>query len=545
MKINSSITTFKGATLNINAFSDTHGQLDNISDFFNTIEQNKRDLFLKNKKGVKNVTAIVGDWYMAGNVRGYLSKPDYNSQKFQLIFFNKLIKQIKHICNSAITIFTPGNHDFDAGFKEFEECIRKMDAKIVASNVDFKNSKKSLGDKILKSYVVGIQDDKNPDKMHKVLFVGIVPGNMKYYNKKLSGIAFFDNAFKPQASLTPQDVQNTIKEIKKEIDKFKNQNPKGAIVMLDHFGGIFRKELLAQKLPVDIILGAHEHDDFEEHINNTHIITLYQNFKKLQNIKLRFDDDGNIDFVRTRAYYPQKSDRKNPMSSFFEMVFKKDLKTSFYIPAEDGIKELELKGIRYQNSYLANYITDVILNRIRKKYPQTDFFALNASAIRGQLKTENSGSINNINLLTTLNGIKEEEANILISRVTGEEILNIILGNLTANAKNKDRNPLMHFSGLKIERTLLLNGLKLGVKKEDLIKFIRKTDTNEPLELEKEYTLANVEKFFLKSKNPIEKEIYASQKTMRTDINAKREFRAHFVENINEVKASKEIRIIS
>ena len=105
MKINSQTTAFKGATLNINAFSDTHGQLENTGPFFEEIKENEKDLFLKDKKGTKDVIALAGDWYMAGNVTGYKSKPDYNSQRFQLIFFNKLIKELKTFSKNALSIF--------------------------------------------------------------------------------------------------------------------------------------------------------------------------------------------------------------------------------------------------------------------------------------------------------------------------------------------------------------------------------------------------------------------------------------------------------
>ena len=544
MKINRCLLTFKGATLNINSFSDAHGQLENIGDFFNLIEENKQDLFINDTPSTKNVTAIAGDWYMAGDVKGYLSKPEYNSQKFQLIFFNKLIEEIKQFCPNVETIFSLGNHEFDAGYDEFANCIQKMNAKILATNIDFENSEKHLKDYICKSYMIEIPDDKKPNLKHKALFLGVAPANMPYYNKKLRKIIFLDNVFKPQAELNPQDVENTLNCVKNEIKQFKKENPKGAVILLDHFGGVFQQELLNQKLPINIILSAHEHYDFEKHVNNTHILMLYQNFKKLQNVKLKFNDEGEICSIQTHSYYPKKSQKINPMKTFFEHIFKKDIEKSYEIPAADDVEELKLKDIRYQNNYLANYITDVILNRIRKKYPQTDFFALNASAIRGPLKTKNGGYTNNLNLLLTLNGIKEKEARIVISNVKGEEILDIVIENLIANNESKNKNPLLHYSGLKIEKTAILECIKNNTPKKDLIKFIRRTDTNEPLELNENYTLANVEKFFIKSKNPAVIKIYKSKDTIKTELNAKKEFIAHFTENIDEVKASKEIRII-
>ena len=543
MKINSQIIAFRGATLNINAFSDTHGQLENIGGFFEEIKQNEGDLFLKDKKGTKDVIALAGDWYMAGNVSGYKSRPDFNSQKFQLIFFNKLIKELKTFSKNALTIFTPGNHDFDAGFEEFKNCAQKMEGEIVATNIDYENSDDFIRQRLFKSYIVEIPDDKNPALVHKALFLGILPANMSYYNKNLCGIKFLDNVFKSQSKITPDDVQNTINALKNEIDKFKKQNPKGAVILLDHFGGNFQKEILTQGLPIDVILSAHEHLDFEKRTKRTNIFMLCQNFKKFENVKIKFSDNGEIECIQSKAYYPAEADCENAMESFFKRVFRKDLETHFEIPVSDDTKELALKGLRYNNSPLANYITDVILNRIRKKYPDTDFFALNASAIRGSLKTKNSGSINNINLLLTLNGIKEEDADIFISRLSGEELLDIIIENLIANEKDNTKNPLTHYSGLKIQKDLLLKAYKAGVAKKDLIKFLTDTNTLKPLELDKIYSIANVEKFFKKNKNPEIAAIFHSLNTKKTTLNAKDEFRKHFCESIDEVKASNEIRI--
>ena len=544
MKINSIQPyhfSFKGAQMSITAFSDTHGQLEDIGSFWEEIEKNKDDIFLKEGKGKKDVVAVAGDWFMAGNVKGYKSNPDYNSQKYQLLFFNKLMKMFSRMSKSITSIFTIGNHELDAGFEEFSKCARKLNSQIVSTNVDLESSD-VLKHHALRSKTIEIQDDKDPSLVHKVLFLGVSPGNMSYYNKKLEGIKFLDDVYKPQSKITPDEVKNSINAVKKEIEEFKKENPKGAIVLLDHFGGTFQDELLRQKLPVNVILSAHEHLDYDELKGSTLIVKLFQNFKKFENVKINFDDNGDLSGIKTHAYYPKGLSGTNEMQDFYERVFKKDIEQSYSIPARDGICDLELKGVRYKNSYLANYITDVILNRIQKRIPETDFFALNASAIRGPLKTKEGGEVNNINILLTLNGIRNEDANIMLSRVTGREILYMIGENVMSNAQSREKNPLNHYSGLSYNKTMLIKGIQMGLDEKNLISFIR--DKNgEPLDLDREYLLANVEKFFLKSKNPFIKELYTSSKTARTLLNAKEEFKKHFEENLDEVSASKEIRV--
>lgn len=544
MKINSIQPyhfSFKGAQMSITAFSDTHGQLEDIGSFWEEIEKNKDDIFLKEGKGKKDVVAVAGDWFMAGNVKGYKSNPDYNSQKYQLLFFNKLMKMFSRMSKSITSIFTIGNHELDAGFEEFSKCARKLNSQIVSTNVDLESSD-VLKHHALRSKTIEIQDDKDPSLVHKVLFLGVSPGNMSYYNKKLEGIKFLDDVYKPQSKITPDEVKNSINAVKKEIEEFKKENPKGAIVLLDHFGGTFQDELLRQKLPVNVILSAHEHLDYDELKGSALIVKLFQNFKKFENVKINFDDNGDLSGIKTHAYYPKGLSGTNEMQDFYERVFKKDIEQSYSIPARDGICDLELKGVRYKNSYLANYITDVILNRIQKRIPETDFFALNASAIRGPLKTKEGGEVNNINILLTLNGIRNEDANIMLSRVTGREILYMIVENVMSNAQSREKNPLNHYSGLSYNKTMLIKGIQMGLDEKNLISFIR--DKNgEPLDLDREYLLANVEKFFLKSKNPFIKELYTSNRTAMTLLNAKEEFKKHFEENLNEVSASKEIRV--
>ena len=544
MKINSIQPyhfSFKGAQMSITAFSDTHGQLEDIGSFWEEIEKNKDDIFLKEGKGKKDVVAVAGDWFMAGNVKGYKSNPDYNSQKYQLLFFNKLMKMFSRMSKSITSIFTIGNHELDAGFEEFSKCARKLNSQIVSTNVDLESSD-VLKHHALRSKTIEIQDDKDPSLVHKVLFLGVSPGNMSYYNKKLEGIKFLDDVYKPQSKITPDEVKNSINAVKKEIEEFKKENPKGAIVLLDHFGGTFQDELLKQKLPVNVILSAHEHLDYDELKGSALIVKLFQNFKKFENVKINFDDNGDLSGIKTHAYYPKGLSGTNEMQDFYERVFKKDIEQSYSIPARDGICDLELKGVRYKNSYLANYITDVILNRIQKRIPETDFFALNASAIRGPLKTKEGGEVNNINILLTLNGIRNEDANIMLSRVTGREILYMIVENVMSNAQSREKNPLNHYSGLSYNKTMLIKGIEMGLDEKNLISFIR--DKNgEPLDLDREYLLANVEKFFLKSKNPFIKELYTSNRTAMTLLNAKEEFKKHFEENLNEVSASKEIRV--
>ena len=81
------------------------------------------------------------------------------------------------------------------------------------------------------------------------------------------------------------------------------------------------KELLDKELPIDLILNAHEHNDFNKLVGNTYIISLYQNFEKLENVKIKFNDFGEISSIQSRALYPQKSQKTGVMQKFYNRIF--------------------------------------------------------------------------------------------------------------------------------------------------------------------------------------------------------------------------------
>ena len=142
----------------------------------------------------------------------------------------------------------------------------------------------------------------------------------------------------------------------------------------------------------------------------------------------------------------------------------------------------------------------------------------------------------------TLNGIKEEDANILISKVTGLELLEIICDNILFNDKNHQKNPLLQYSGIKINKNTMLALLKKGMEPSALCNLVKTTKDDKPIDLTKTYYLANVEKLFNKTKFDLLKNIYKSNRTHKTNLNAKELFKSYFEEGNNAVVAKKEER---
>ena len=92
---NSTNVSFNAAMLNINAFSDTHGELLYANSALEEMRSRKIDIFCKSDdKASANVIAVCGDWFMDGARKGYITNPGKEVARFQLDIFNEFIRQI-------------------------------------------------------------------------------------------------------------------------------------------------------------------------------------------------------------------------------------------------------------------------------------------------------------------------------------------------------------------------------------------------------------------------------------------------------------------
>ncbi|MBO5714256.1 MAG: hypothetical protein J6R83_02405, partial [Clostridia bacterium] len=97
-------------------------------------------------------------------------------------------------------IYQLGNHCLDGGDKFALNFMKNNPMKSLVTNVNLEKSPavveamKTHGDKIVKSAVFSIPDDKKADLVHKVLFVGVTIPTMDFYNPKLlKDMEFLDN----------------------------------------------------------------------------------------------------------------------------------------------------------------------------------------------------------------------------------------------------------------------------------------------------------------------------------------------------------------
>ncbi len=553
MKIPLSNLNFKGAAISVSSFSDNHGNLERLDNFYRSIEDNRDELFLEDKKGNQNVLLIIGDWFISGGTRGYKSNPDANSHDFQILFFNKLVEKICTIARNTKTFFVSGNHELDGGVLEFKKVLSKIKAKILMTNLDFKLSPvlKSLIDKkkIVQEEILEIDDDKRDDIKHKALLLGISPVNMPYYKKDLDGLKFINQFAKSGKATTVDDYKETLEDAELRIRKFKKKNPKGIVIVSSHTGVDFAQNIAKNmgKENIDLILNAHEHKDTVEEVNGVKIVNLNQNFNKYVNAKFFIDDNGDLKSdVVLNSYYPvefSESEEEGEFGEFYNKAFDKDLKREYKIvPMDKSAKVLDIKGIRAGNNYLANFATDSILSQIQKTNPEVQIFAINATAIRSSLYTSLQGGANNLQVMNVLNGIIFEDAGIYKNTLSGKMLTKLVVENALFSEINPDRNPVTHYSGLIADNKSILEGYHQGKGYEELSKFIKTTDY-EPIDLDKEYTIANVEKYFRKSKVPfIHEELY--NKAVPLNLNAKELFIQYVNENKDNLSAKCDKRLI-
>lgn len=586
-----SYVSFKGARVNIVAFSDNHGNITNgLTDLLNTFDKNKKEIF-PNSIGasVVNILAIVGDWFINPSKKGFITRSELTNGDLQNLALQKTIELIK---KSALhnnlkyeellkkvqeglvkfnfeTIYTMGNHCLDSGTRFMLNVMHNNDMKTLVTNVDLEKSplireEMEVNPNVLKSYVYEIPDDKNPELIHKVLFLGVTIPSMDFYNPGLcEGLEFYDNSNQKDTALTEETLQGTINAVKKEVDKFKKDNPKGVVVLLSHMGERLA-EIVRKDVPqINHILNGHDHLNTQSNVGKTSINSLGKDNEMIKAINFEFDDNGDLVKVSMTPYFTSTtlSDgiESHPFNKFLNEYLEKDmaplvsvdeLKSEDAISAEKenfpmyvnivlselGIYKPELrnslmqnkdfknliyaqaklkmqetegvkqgitklsyaKEIRYQNSYLMNFLTSAVKNTIKEKI-DSDIFAvgIQSSIVRGGL----ADGANNLAVMKVFDGVSEELSGVQIGEISGEELTGMIVENILDNLKDKNRNTIIHWSDIQVDRSKIdaINNGSSNEKYSDAVK-VRNSQNGcfEPIDLTKKYKIAIGRKYLMK-----------------------------------------------
>ncbi len=519
MKINSAVQNntrigFKSANVNILATSDNHGNVHSLPKFVRTVEANKNAIFPKaEEKSTLNIFAIAGDWFINPSKRGFITKKNMTNGDIQLGFLKRTIKHIKKLSGGKNfeTIFTMGNHDLDGGDKFIYKVIQSAPMKTLITNVNIENSPgiKNLlekdNSKCCKSVVYEVEDDKNPNLKHKVLFLGITIPTMEFYNPGLlKDMSFFDNGNVKDADLSEEKIMGTINSVKKEVEKFKKENPKGAVVLSSHMGNVLSKIVRDNVPEIDVILNGHDHKYLTSIKGKTNINSLGKDNELIKSLNLHFNDNGDLEDVDMNSFFSGLTlldgIESHPMQLFLNDSFSEDMKPIVKLKDTKKIlTELDYGDeIRYSNSYLANYLTSAIKRSIRDVEPEVFSVGLQSSIIRGGIKDKS----NNLDLMKIFDGVSEDLSNLQIGNVTGKELTGLITENILGNLKAPTRNTIIHWSDIQIDRTLISDIAKGQSDKQykDAIKVRNQiTKEFEPIEDDKEYKIVLADKYLIKN----------------------------------------------
>ncbi|MBE7705557.1 MAG: hypothetical protein E7Z90_07110 [Cyanobacteria bacterium SIG29] len=512
--VNQNYASFKAAQLNILATSDNHGNVHSLPRLVSTIETHKPEIFEKaNEPSTLNVFAIAGDWFINPSKKGFITHPKKTNGDIQLNFLQKTIERVRLAAGNSSnfeTIFTMGNHDLDGGDSFMYKVMSKAPMKTLVTNVNMlksprvKQATEKTPEKLAKSFEFEIPDDKNPKLKHKVLFVGATIPTMGFYNPGLlKNMEFLDNGNQKDANLTEQDIQGTVLAIKKEVDDFKQKNPKGAVILLSHMGNRLSKIVRASVPQINVILNGHDHKALTSLVGKTHIDSLGKDNELVRSFNLRFDDNGDLEQTDLHMFDTDltltDTLSNHPINLELQKSFKEDMTPLVSVTSElDGNHELDYADeIRYSNSYLANYLTSAVKRSVRKMVPDVYSVAIQSSIIRGGIKD----GANNLDLMKVFDGVSEDLSDLQIGEVAGYELSGLITENILANLKAPTRNTIIHWSDIQVDRSLI-EDIKAGrsdKKYEDAIKVKNeKTRMFEPINLQKQYKIVLPEKFLVK-----------------------------------------------
>lgn len=516
--------SFKQANVNIMALSDTHGNLGDVISLYQNYKNNKNDIFTKSEdKSSLNLLTIVGDWFMNPKSNGYLGFKKFNSGDFQSRFLDSFIKNVKKDIPQLNALYTPGNHCLDGGDKELIKNISKLPMATILTNANINDSKnisklpQKFREKFQEYKILEVQDDKNEKIKHKVLILGTTPINLPFLvQEDYSGIDFFGMKNKKEADISPEDIFEVAETIKSNVQKFKENNPKGAVILMNHAGNPIAESIVKHVEDIDLVLNGHDHLDKTTKITTatgkeTKIVSLSENSTKLEKVKLHFDDNGEIS-ISSQPFYTDFSQNQddNALNKLYYKFFKEDIKPIVKLHDPKKRENLGLEGIRFKNSDLANYCTDAIHKKIQEENGNLNATILPSTAFREALPV--SRPITNLDTMNMFKGIVGENAHILVGNIKGEVLGNFIIQNIKDNLENPTRNTIIQSSGIIINKTkmaeLLSDSCETDEKLLNCIKIKNSEGKFEIIESKKSYYIALPKKLFEKS---TDKEFYKAQ----------------------------------
>lgn len=564
-------SVFKAGYVNILATADNHGKIIELPKVIKCVENNSVSMFPKaGNRSTLNLFSIVGDWFINPSKKGFITNPELTNGELQKWALLKTIDNIKAIAQKQAkstnnsfkfnfsTIYAMGNHCLDAGSDFILNVMKTTPMKSLITNVDMEKSDKVVkatnkSQNIVKSFVYKIPDDKNHDLIHKVMVLGITIPSMGYYNPGLcEGLEFYDNSDQKDTALTEEKMQGTVLSVREQVEAFKKENPKGAVILMSHMGENLA-EIIVKNVPeIDHILNGHDHKTTQKTVGKTIISSLGKDNEIIKSLNCKFDDNGNF----LTPAITQYDINRTLLDGIDDLPFKIALMDKFakdttpLIKMSDAtrkniIKDENLKlaygdEIRYQNSYLMNFLTSAVKDQIVKEIdPDVYAVGLQSSIVRCGIE---NGS-DNLTVMKIFDGVSKELSGLESGYVSGDDLVGLIVENVLDNLINPNRNTIIHWSDIQVDRQLI-EAIRDGNSDSSYNEAIRvrnhKIQEFEPIDLSKDYKIAIGSKFLLK--NSIKYPPKIRDNFSKIHVTYDEMFRKYLEDNNYEVNITKNIK---
>ncbi len=574
--INSTDVSFKAGYVNILAIADSHGKIMELPKVIKSIENNAGNIFPKaGEKSTLNLFSVVGDWFINPSKKGFITKPDLTNGDLQKWALLKTIDNIKSIVqqqaqnvNNSMkfnfsTVYAMGNHCLDAGTDFVLNVMKTSPMKSLITNVDMNKSDKVVeasktSQNIVKSVIYEVPDDKKADLIHKVMVLGITIPSMGYYNPGLcDGLEFYDDSDHKDTALTEEKLQGTINSVREQVENFKKENPKGAVVLMSHMGESLAEIIIKNVPEIDHVLNGHDHKTTQKTVGKTTISSLGKDNEIIKTLNCKFDDEGNFLTTAITQYDINRTLldglEEHPLRIKMQEMFFKD--TVPLIKMKDTTLNIQSKNndlklaygdeIRYQNSYLMNFLTSAVKQEIVDNIDKdVDAVGLQSSIVRCGIEN----GADNLTVMKIFDGVSKELMGLESGYVKGEDLAGLIVENVLDNLVNPSRNTIIHWSDIQVNRTLIKaikNGNSNSSYNEAVCVRNPKTQEFEPINLSKDYKIAIGSKYLLK--NSIQYPPKIRGNFSKIDVTYDGMFRKYLEDNnyeVNITQNTKEKRIL-
>ena len=401
-KNNTSVSNVKTSIFYIN---DYHAKSVNMEK--TVTASNAFDNFVKAKKDKGEVDVLK---LSSGDIMlGEIEKVNEIAVKFQNMI--------------GVSASAMGNHEYDMPDKT-GNLIDRMRYKLLAANVQIKDTN-PLSKKVEKSFI----EEHNG---HKYGIIATSPNDL------LSRLKY-GHIFE---ELDIHDIDDTIKDVQKEVDKLRQQGV-DKIILLSHSGYCYDKKIAQNTDGIDVILGGHSHDlikDIKAGENlllsksgEPVIITQAgRDGKHFGVLNVEFDNQGHIVKAQNNVTATQNFRRNTPTKYIFEQILGKPAVIGKINSAPPPLTEDLL-----QPSGHANFLTDCI-----KRSLNTDIVLVSAANIRGYFEAGNLDT-------RYLEDISPFHNNLCIINYSEKEIVDAIKYTCKSFVRLNNKPGILHPSGLK------------------------------------------------------------------------------------------------